>query len=206
MSDILKALAADQSVRESELASRVANQSVSEAFDRDAKAVAYESRSAKQKHDDEIAGHKAWIANPKTASYFWVAVKDGVVHSREWSDACDCDDHAHYDASGHTLKVAQFPAAPFTLVAEPISAVQALPSASDLASAGHAYDIAEGDTPIWEHRVRWFHYADGTPDTEEDALVFGVRHADGSEEITTVDHNGAIVKHDSHEAALAHRA
>jgi hypothetical protein len=193
----LEAKAAEESERAAQALAR-------EQAKADAARAAYEARSPQEKHDDEIAGHRKWIANPTAASYFWVAIKDGKVVATEWEDACDCADRAEYDPAGHTKKLSELPEAPFTLAAQPISTVQKLPSAIDLANDGHVFEILPGETPIWEHRARMIHFLDGSPFIEEDALVFGVRHADGSEDVCTIDHEGTVVRHESVEAANAH--
>lgn len=201
MSDILNVLAAEEALRADKLAERVKLGQAKEDAERAAIQAAYEARSPKQKHDDEIAGQNRWIANPKTASYYWMAIKDGAIVSREWTDECDCDDRASHDPDGHMKRYADLPAAPFTLVAHPMTMGQALPSAAELTAAGHFYDIAVGDTPIWEHRVFWVHFGDGRPAEEDDMLVFGVHKADGFECVSTVDHMGNMKLHDNHDAA-----
>ena len=217
MSDILSVLAAAQAAREAEQAAAAERAQAAEQAARDAAQAAWLARSPKQQHDDEIAAHQKWIANPGTASYFWLTVKDGVV-TQEWDDTCNCDDRAEIDPNGHTKR--GWPEAPFSLVAHPMSpATQKLPSALELAQLGHVYDIGVGDVPIWEHRNRFtqalaldaegkpMQNPDGSPMivvTEEEAVVYGVRRANGSEEITTVDHTGDVMQHESHEAALAH--
>ena len=209
MSDILNVLSAEYAAEATKKAATDAALSArlmaEESAAKEAMRLAAENRSPQEKHDDEIAAQKAWIANPKVASYFWAIVKDCAIWGREWTDACDCDDRAGVDESGHTRKLMEWPAAPFALVAEPMNAPgQKLPDALELAKQGHGYDIEPGDVPIWEHRVRWTVFLNGAPDAEEDTLVFGVRHADGTEVVSTVDHNGVALKHASLDAARAH--
>ena len=198
MSDILKALADAQAVKDAAIAAASERALAAEKAELEAKQAAWLARSPKEKHDDEIAAHRRWIANPGTASYFWVTIKDGVV-TQEWDDICDCDDRAEHDASGHTRPLV-WPERPFHLTAQPISTSQKLPSAMDLANAGHVYEIGVGDEPIWAHRNRFA----PTTGIEEEAVVFGVRHADGFEKVTSVDHVGRVVLHDGYDASIAH--
>ena len=131
----------------------------------------------------EQPARDAWIASSTTASYFWRIVKDGVTLEE-------------YVEGAPERKIAEWPRPPFTLVAEPHpSPGQTLPF--------RAVEIQHGDEPIWMHRARQTYYLDGTPMTEIDALVFGVRRATGDVSVQTIDHNGTICTFASVDSALA---
>ncbi|GAC1537827.1 MAG: hypothetical protein NVS3B10_29340 [Polyangiales bacterium] len=162
-------------------------------------------------HDEELAGKNNFVNDRTTASYFWTVVQGGQAILSEYDD-CNCDDRGEPDAGGHVHKIVEWPGKPtmdfapifnatepfkaWTLVAEPEHlSHQALPT-------GLSYEIGPNDAAIWGHRMRF--NTTGEHGGAETVQIFGVEHADGSQEVTTVYANGAVYSHGSYEAAQAH--
>ncbi|GAC1306402.1 MAG: hypothetical protein NVSMB19_18520 [Vulcanimicrobiaceae bacterium] len=162
-------------------------------------------------HDEEIAGKNNFVNDPTTASYFWNVVQGGAAILSEY-DPCDCADRGEPDPVGHVHKIAEWPGKPsmefapvfkatepfkaWTLVAEPEHlSHQSLPT-------GLSYEIGPDDAAIWGHRMRF--NTTGDFGGSESIQIFGVEHADGRQEVTTVYANGAVFSHASYDDALGH--
>lgn len=180
---------------------------VTEEADAIARRHAYESRSDQQKHDDEIAGQNALIAESNGASYFWVAVSaDGTI-TREYEPHCTCAPNAP-DPHGHTKKFpGDLPAKPYHFAAFPLGeGTVPLPTASDLLAQGHVFEIAGDDEPVWSHVSSKVQYLSAEPDLDFHAILYGVKHASGAVDVVSVDHNAEVARHGDLDAAVAHAA
>jgi hypothetical protein len=160
-------------------------------------------------HDDELNWKRAYVNALSTASYFWQIKVDGKIVLQEYDDAsCSCTPETGHDPTGHIHLKSEWPAPPFTLVAEPQTLNhQKLPGLEIL--------IAVGETPIWERLVRQRMYKvkltledgsthDAMLPRSEDSLIVGVQHADGSENVVIVHPDGSHAELASLKDALAH--
>lgn len=175
-------------------------------------------------HDAEMASKNNFVNDVTTASYFWKIVRGGEVLLEEY-DLCSCLNNS-FDPRGHVHRIVEWPGKPvqhiqkmtdmngnefdmgmpvfvptepfeaYTLVASPeFLSHQNLPD--DI-----SYEIKPGDSPIWGHRVRF--NTTGEHGGAETVQMIGVRHADGSEDVTTIYASGAVFTHESVEEAHAH--
>ena len=187
--------------------------------------------SARQQHDKVISWRNGWVADPRAASYFWAAYRDGTLLMREYDPceplSCSSDDA---DPEAHLHRLAELPGAwrqiiigkaksfdrdhneievpvgvPVFQATVPFNPFQlrAIPvTLSHQSLAERSIDVGEGMCIVWGHRTISNTEAGGTH--VADSLVLGL--VDGTKftgSITQAFATGEVTSHESLDEAFA---